>query len=728
MKKLTLLIILLFLLQITIGQVETRFFPEGNAYEQVAFIKNYPEVKKLYELPSFDIQKLINEDEFNEGKDFPFRFGKGFDTNITLSDGNWINIGIGRLWTMEFRSEGAYSLNFVFDDFYLSENAQLYIINKSGSMLYGPVTSKQNTKNGYFMTDLIQGDDVIIYLFEPTKEEGDESRLTIKRVVHAYRNLFPNKTKGFGGSQDCNNDINCFPAWDNSSDAVALVLIAGGTLMCSGSLLTTTNYRFKPYFLSAFHCVDIINEDDSLSADEITIAENWMFKYQYKVTSCGGSTLTYSITYNSAELRAAWDVSDFVLMEMNDSPFGDGRFSWLGWDRSGDTPSSGTGIHHPKGDVMKISLDYNTLEETSREETSGSGFWMVSWDDGVVEGGSSGSPLFDQNKRVVGQLWGGEHLCYIGVDDWYGCFHASWIGGETNSTRLSNWLDPTGTGDVTTNTIRSPYISGPKHVCYSSGSQYTVEDIPEGSTSYNWNVSYNLTIESGGGTKNAIIRSANLSSGPAWIDFSFYWNGYYFQIPHYAVAANPPLAQDIVLFVYEGYELIPGYGSVWFLEPNTSYYMYLDYNNNWDCSISNIDYNLPPSFTIIYENGNYVYFRTPSTSSGYSFSVDAQTCCGVTQEVKSGYFVVGYGIYSLIFSPNPATGETIVTLADKNGEISETLEWDMEVYDLGQFLTVKKEKITGKQQILNVSNWKKGVYIVKAIVGDEVVFGKLVVE
>ena len=30
------------------------------------------------------------------------------------------------------------------------------------------------------------------------------------------------------------------------------------------------------------------------------------------------------------------------------------------------------------------------------------------WDLGTTEGGSSGSPLFDQNHRVIGQLHGGD--------------------------------------------------------------------------------------------------------------------------------------------------------------------------------------------------------------------------------------------------------------------------------------------------------------------------------
>lgn len=99
--------------------------------------------------------------------DRPFRFGKGFDAGISLMDGEWSNVDEGRLWSMEFQSNGAYSINFVFDQFFLSDSAKLYVTNTNGTILYGPVTSKQNTKNGYFLTDLIQGDDVIELVKDP---------------------------------------------------------------------------------------------------------------------------------------------------------------------------------------------------------------------------------------------------------------------------------------------------------------------------------------------------------------------------------------------------------------------------------------------------------------------------------------------------------------------------------------------------------------------------------
>mgnify|MGYP000695158879 CR=1 FL=1 len=90
-----------------------------------------------------------------------------------------------------------------------------------------------------------------------------------------------------------------------------------------------------------------------------------MFKFQYKVTECNGNTVRTTYTYNRADFKAAWNTSDFALMELKKSPLSNQEITWLGWDRSGNVPSEGTGIHHPQGDVMKISFDENTLSETA---------------------------------------------------------------------------------------------------------------------------------------------------------------------------------------------------------------------------------------------------------------------------------------------------------------------------------------------------------------------------
>ena len=475
------------------GQVETKIYTKGEKIDNThAFAKK--RASKTYKLPTFDATKMLAEDKEMEGCDVPFRFGKGFDVNLTLKDGIVEGIKGGKIWSLSFEAKDAYSLNFVFDNFHLAVGAELYIVNKDENIIYGPVTSNAINKNGYFLTDVIPDSQVTIYLYEPI-EVADKSTLTIKRVVYGYKKVFVDMNGGLvGSSSPCNNDIACFPEYADEAKAVALVLLADGTELCSGSLLMTADYSFKPYFLTAFHCIDtkpIYTQGNGIiSSDEIADAENWMFKFNYMKSSCTGSSIKTAYTYNSATFRAAWNNTDFALMEINhDLSQYEGRHSWLGWDRSGNVPTNGVGIHHPAGDVMKISIENDPFLSSSWNNSGVLNHWLVNFDDGVIEKGSSGSPILNSDNNVVGQLHGGpayQNHCNQ-KKAYYGKFNLSWIGGGTNNTRLSNWLDPNGSGITVLASVESFFISGPSQ--FFNEATYTVLNVPEDCT-VEWTSNY----------------------------------------------------------------------------------------------------------------------------------------------------------------------------------------------------------------------------------------------
>lgn len=81
------------------------------------------------------------------------------------------------------------------------------------------------------------------------------------------------------------------------------------------------------------------------------------------------------------------------------------------------------------------------------------------------------------------------------------------------------------------------------------------------------------------------------------------------------------------------------------------------------------------------------------------------------------------------FTPNPATSETTIVLtADGEKSVTENTQWELEAYDQQQGIKEKETKIKGKQTKLNTSNWKDGVYIVRAKIGEEIISEKLVVK
>jgi PKD repeat protein len=128
---------------------------------------------------------------------------------------------------------------------------------------------------------------------------------------------------------------------------------------------------------------------------------------------------------------------------LNSTPPASHNVYYAGWDRSGTAPTNQIGIHHPSGDIKKISFDD---DPASQANFGGAACWhIIDWEDGTTEPGSSGSPLFDQNHRIIGQLFGGSASCSNNVDDYYGRFDISWDG-SSSSNRLRDWLDPQNTG------------------------------------------------------------------------------------------------------------------------------------------------------------------------------------------------------------------------------------------------------------------------------------------
>lgn len=497
MKKILFIIVFFLMPSVIFSQVLTQRFAKGEAVKKGLKVNKSMASNGIIEMPSVDVEKLLKEDVEMAGEDVPYRFGYGFETSYTLDNGEWEDEDEGRLWSLRFKSNEAVSLNFVFEEFSLPDGAYLNIVNSDETIVYGPVTSENIPKDGYFLTDIIPDSLVTIYLFEPDSQVG-KSTLKIKKVVHGYKNFFViNDDNGDpGSSAPCNIPVeNAFPNFEKEANAVALILLEDGTSWCSGSLVISTDLSFKPYLLTAFHCINTewypntnIPTDMVASSAEKANVNHWAIKFGYRQQS------TYAITFNGAIFRSGWFDSDFALVELYENAKQFAHLTWLGWDRTGSVPLSGAGIHHPKGDYMKISIDNDPSQSSiwieglySNNETP---HWLEHWDSGIVQGGSSGSPLLNESKRVVGQLHGVQYEyghndytvqyypCLINYAS-YGKFNLSWTGGVSNDTRLSNWLDPNNTGKTTINSSHPLYISGPNIVC--SSPIYFVENLSSNS-------------------------------------------------------------------------------------------------------------------------------------------------------------------------------------------------------------------------------------------------------
>lgn len=408
-----------------------------------------------YKLASFDLKKLQDEDKINDqDKSIPWRFGHDIYVDHNFNDvGEWTTLENGdRIWRMAYTSKNAYSLNFMFDVFKIPEGAKLYVYNKEKTDLLRPFTHHNNNPEEVLGTWLVEGNQAYIEYYEPANVVGD-AKITIGSVVHGYRTA-ESYQKSLGDSGSCNQDVDCdiTPSPDpynlntvkeNVKNSAAM-LVTGGSGFCSGTLVNNTNNDGTPYFMTANHC----------GGGE----GSWAFRFNWRSPNPSCSTTasspngTYNQTVSGSTLRASSSRSDMELVEITDASFFENNTDlvWAGWNRStSDVPVISFGIHHPSGDIQKVSRnDEGSIRTvTSFNGDSSAQMWRINdWELGVTEGGSSGSGLFNETGHLIGMLSGGNAACFGTVDnggfDIYGRFGVAWDYGNTSSSRLRDWLDP----------------------------------------------------------------------------------------------------------------------------------------------------------------------------------------------------------------------------------------------------------------------------------------------
>lgn len=383
-------------------------------------------------LPEVDREALLLEDaeRIAAGVKGPYRFGFNHVVDLgTAQNGTWTTLRNGdRLWRLAIHCPGAFSINFVFDRFVLPAGAHLFVYNEIGQQL-GAYTSASNGGRSSMGVTQLPGDRITIEYHEPAAHAG-QGELHIDQVTHAYRDIF-SIAKDLGDSGDCNINVIC-PEGDDWRDQIRSVAIitTGGSGFCTGTLVNTCAEDGTPYFLTADHCLD---------AD----VENWVFRFNWDSPVCDPTENgPIDQTVSGCELLVNSPGTDVALLLLNTAPPEDYNVFYSGWDKSSTPATSMTGIHHPSGDIKKISLSTNTAEEGT---FSGADCWRVPvWAAGTTEPGSSGSGLWNQNKQLVGQLFGGAADCDDSVDDYYGRLDVSWplleewLGGTCGDT-LGGW-------------------------------------------------------------------------------------------------------------------------------------------------------------------------------------------------------------------------------------------------------------------------------------------------
>jgi lysyl endopeptidase len=370
----------------------------------------------------------------------PAHSGLLIDVNLDLmNSGTWDTLTNGKkIWRAAFHVEGAVSLNVLFKPYQVNKGVKIFLYDLNQQTILGAFTDLNNKFNRVLPTAHIPGEFLVIEVQVPQFIDSP-SDLTICQVgcnYSSYGNMQKIKDGWYGLSGDCNADINCYndSIYQVVKYAVVQIVFLGDE-RCTGTLINNTSQDGRNYILTAEHCIN--KEKNANSA---------VFYFDYESPYCNGPDGNRQKTVSGATLRATISNLDFSLLELLEQvPFTYHPF-YAGWNKSGLTPSSGFTIHHPQGDVKKISLEADALTPGNfGDQYDHNTHWLVShWEIGTTEAGSSGGALFDQHSRIVGTLTGGEADCENPVNDYFQMISHSWNDYDSENNQLKYWLDPSG--------------------------------------------------------------------------------------------------------------------------------------------------------------------------------------------------------------------------------------------------------------------------------------------
>lgn len=478
--------------------------------------------------PALDLNVLKVEDENDEKNGLPPRFGYPINANLNLTNsGIWKVLANGdRIWRLEIECVNAISINLLYDKFWLPNGAKLHLYSKNKSQVIGGFNSTNNRGTrqnpSKFTTGLIFSQSIILELFEPVTVKN-QSILSVDKVVHGYREIdlkdMMTSEAGHGDSGPCQVNVNCSEGqnWQNEKKGVAMILV-NGTRWCSGSLVNNTSNDQTPYFLTADHCIG------SLDANGDTDASFYSFWWNYESSTCNQNSSDFVAESTSgATLVANNSASDFALFQLTESPLDSNIDVYFnGWDRTTSPTQGGVGIHHPSGDFKKIAT--HNVTPSPGQVWGSNTHWRVNWSQttngfSVTEGGSSGSPLFTNNKRIIGQLHGGSSInCSDPANDpgEYGRFHVSW-NGSSPQRRLRDWLDPINQNPNYLDGIGSaPQVSidDIDLLCFTNP---IIINLTGNQNSVTWQVSSNTTVLSSNNNSISVRASSSNSNGSGWV-------------------------------------------------------------------------------------------------------------------------------------------------------------------------------------------------------------------
>lgn len=459
MKQLFLSCLVILLFCPAIAQISQGGFPFSLLHRERSL--NTPAAQKVAQP---DMERIHREDSIFDQRKGRLRFGALLPVNYSnRNTGSWIIYENGdRLWRLHLRAKSALALSCYFDRFFLPEGSEFFIYSPDYKHILGAFTHHNNNEDQVFASGLLPGDAVVLEYYEPAAVAG-QGILSLAHIGYAYRHVRDvQQERGFGEGGFCEVNVNCEEGVDYQDikrSIIRMVMVdSDGQWWGTGTLVNTTRNDHTPYVLTAEH--NIIEESTS-EPPAASYFNQYLFFFNYEGPGCDNPASEGKLDNQSmagcqliarSHDQSGITGSDFALLEINQSIPAAYNPYFAGWDATNTSVSSAVCIHHPWGDLKKISKS-GASSSTSYAGKVSHTHWQVNWlatsnGHGVTEQGSSGSPLINSLGQVIGTLTGGTASCtFLNGKDYFGKFSYHWdANGSDPSYQLKYWLDPNATG------------------------------------------------------------------------------------------------------------------------------------------------------------------------------------------------------------------------------------------------------------------------------------------
>lgn len=538
-----------------------------------------------YALPDWEKARLKAEQDEMAGITRPYLVALPMTADIRFPEsGTLVTRENGqRVWRMQVAITGAPALGLNYDDFHLPAGVKLYCSNANGQHILGAYTAKNNSSDGRFANEPVQGGLVNIEMNIDRGVRLEDIRLHIYKLFvyfrsYEYLNQYagdqatqarptgdPDPFNLEGSSSTCGINAICPLGMNYPQQRKATVQILSSGGACSATMINNTGNTqadCKQYLLTATHC-DPSNDTANSHFTEFLI------RFNFEKEQCTGGPAATVNTLQGADFRARANYEetpspeingDFLLLQLRSTI----PVAWdaylAGWNRAPNMPSPIAypkryiGFHHPAADIKKVSVsnDINPNGEAGGSLGPGTHWQIYPIDSGGIEGGSSGSGLFDGEGRLIGiASVAGDPINSCGTSGKgtpsaffryvaYSKLSLDWdysVDGAFNYRKLQPWLDPTNSGVMTLDAVKSNCTAGVSSITNTAAAGFsgsvTVYPNPvtngtvTAKVNFKENTDLSVEVFSINGARQAHYQLPGVRSGSYTFDFSSYANGMY---------------------------------------------------------------------------------------------------------------------------------------------------------------------------------------------------------